>query len=379
MPAENYAADVALLNKHARVVELAASDSSRVAVVPEYQGRVMTSTLEGPKGASFGWLNTRHIASGADDPVFNNYGGEDRFWMGPEGGQYALWFQKGQSFDLAHWKTPKGFNSGRFRVTSQGKRSIAMVAAMDVANYSGTVFNCAVRRSIRTLTPDDAAQTLGVVTPHGVKMVGFASTNTLVNAGKSPWNQAGGLLSIWILGQFKPLPRGKVIVPFIPGDAATLGPAATTDYFGPLGPQRCRIGDDHLLFACDGKYRSKIGIAPARARNVVGSYDPDAGTLTIVQFNMPAGSPRLPYVNSLWKIQDRPFAGDVINSYNDGEASPGAGQLGPFYEIETSSPAAELPPGGAIVHVHRTFHFAGGFEPLNALATKALGVDLKGL
>jgi hypothetical protein len=250
---------------------------------------------------------------------------------------------------------------------------------MEVANYSGTVFNCAVRRNIRTLTPDDAAELLGVVAPEGVKMVGFASVNTLVNAGAKPWTRQGGLLSIWILGQFKPLPRGKVIVPFVPGDAATLGPAATTDYFGPLSAERCRLGRDHMLFTCDGKYRSKIGIAPARARNVVGSYDPEGGVLTIVQFSLPAGAPHLPYVNSLWKIQDQPFAGDVINSYNDGEAAPGAGQLGPFYEIETSSPAAELVPGGAIVHVHRTFHFGGDRAALDGLSRKALGVGLDGV
>ena len=46
------------------------------------------------------------------------------------------------------------------------------------------------------------------------------------------------------------------------------------------------------------------------------------------------------YVNSKWEIQQQPYAGDVANSYNDGPPAPGAKPLGPFYELESSSPAA---------------------------------------
>jgi hypothetical protein len=132
-----------------------------------------------------------------------------------------------------------------------------------------------------------------------------------------------------------------------------------------------------VLFRCDGRFRSKLGVSPRRAKNVLGSYDPDARLLTIVQFNLPAGAAGMRYVNSLWEIQEDPFAGDVVNSYNDGEEKPGAGQLGPFYEIETSSPAAEAKPDAAVTHAHRTFHFAGDAEGLNELSRKVLGVDLE--
>lgn len=376
MLANTYDQDLALLGAHTKIVELSGPGEARVAVAPAYQGRVMTSTLAGSKGDSFGWLNAPFIATGGEDAKFNNYGGEDRFWLGPEAGQFGLWFAKGEPFTPQAWKTPAGFNTGRFRVTSQGKKSVAMVAHFDVVNYSGTTFSCAVRRVIRTLSTDYVAESLGAPVPIGVKMVGFESSNTLANAGRAAWTQDAGLVSIWILGQFKPLPRGKVIVPFHRGPASELGVAATTDYFGPLGPDRAKVAADHLLFACDGKHRSKIGISPARSRDVLGSFDPDANVLTVVQFTLPAGAPRLPYVNSLWKIQDQPFAGDVVNSYNDGEAAPGAGQLGPFYEIETSSPAAALGPDCGITHVHRTFHFSGPRVALNELAIRVLGVDL---
>ena len=56
----------------------------------------------------------------------------------------------------------------------------------------------------------------------------------------------------------------------------------------------------------------------------------------------------------------------------------GAGQkpLGPFYELETSSPAAALAPGASLTHVHRTFHVQGDAKDLDALALELLGVSL---
>jgi hypothetical protein len=373
----SYSRDVEFLRERTDIVELDGEGGAGVAVAPAYQGRVMTSSLGGAPGHGFGWLNGKFIAAGQDDPAFNNYGGEDRFWLGPEAGQYALWFQPGESFDLAHWKTPRGFNSGAFAVIGKTDRAVAMSTRFSVTNYAGFTFDCGVQRTVSMLDAEAAAGMLGAEVPAGVEMVGFESRNVLTNTGRSPWTRQGGLLSVWVLGQFKPLPRGKVIVPFRAGGEAELGVRATTDYFGQLPPDRCRVGEDLLLFSCDGRYRSKIGISPRRSKGVIGSYDPDAEVLTVVQFTQPRDAGKRPYVNSLWKIQDDPFGGDAINSYNDGEPEPGAGQLGPFYEIETSSPAAELGPGASLTHAHRTFHFAGGVKALAAIAASVLGADLK--
>ncbi len=375
MPASIYADDIAFLSRYTSIVELSAG-TAKVAVAPAYQGRVMTSTLDGLAGMSFGWLNASFIASGADDIHFNNYGGEDRFWLGPESGQFGLFHAAGEPFDVAHWKTPRGFNTGAFQIVRATKDTVTMTHRMEVTNYADTTFRCAVRRAISMLSKTQAKKLLGAPIPSAVKMVGFESGNTLTNAGTKTWTKAGGLVSIWILGQFKPLPNGTVIVPFKAGDEKVFGPKATTNYFGQIPPDRCRLAKDHLLLRCDGQYRSKIGIAPARAKNMLGSFDPDSGVLTIAQFNLPRSAAKLPYVNSLWQMQEKPFAGDVVNSYNDGKAAPGTGQLGPFYELETSSPAAQLAKGKALTHSHRTFHFAGPFQAIHTLARKLLGVDL---
>jgi hypothetical protein len=81
----------------------------------------------------------------------------------------------------------------------------------------------------------------------------------------------------------------------------------------------------------------------------------------------------------MWEIQEDPFAGDVVNSYNDGPPAPGAKPMGPFYELETSSPAAALAPGASLTHVHRTFHLEGEAADLDAVARRVLGVPLEGI
>ena len=84
-------------------------------------------------------------------------------------------------------------------------------------------------------------------------------------------------------------------------------------------------------------------------------------------------------MNSMWEIQKEPFQGDVVNSYNDGPPAPGQPPLGPFYELETSSPALALAPGARHTHVHRTFHFVGSEAELDRLARATLNIGLADL
>ena len=81
------------------------------------------------------------------------------------------------------------------------------------------------------------------------------------------------------------------------------------------------------------------------------------------------------YVNSKWEIQKEPYKGDVINSYNDGPLQDGS-QLGPFYEIESSSPAKELKKGERLEYSQVTCHLQGDYNSLRQLAKKLLSVDL---
>jgi uncharacterized protein DUF6786 len=81
--------DVAFLSKHGQITVLSSASGGRIAVSSQYQARVMTSAVGAGK-ASLGFINRQFIEAGQTGTAFDNYGGEDRFWLGPEGGQYGL-------------------------------------------------------------------------------------------------------------------------------------------------------------------------------------------------------------------------------------------------------------------------------------------------
>jgi hypothetical protein len=376
MDAANFGDDVAFLEKHTPVVVLSdRSGFAKIAVAPAWQGRVMTSTADGDAGLSFGWINRELIASGKLQPHINVFGGEDRFWLGPEGGQFSIFFAKGAKFELSDWFTPAALDTMPYVVTKQSKSSATFRAAFAVTNYAGTKFDVKVNREVKLLTAKAAAEKLGGVAGKDVKVVAYETVNKITNAGKQPWEKESGLLSVWILGMFNPSPATTIVVPIKPGPESRLGVKVTSDYFGSIPPDRLVVKEDVVFLSGDGNFRSKIGINPQRSKAVLGSYDAANKVLTIVQFTQPEGV--TDYVNSLWKIQDNPFGGDAANSYNDGAPSPGAKPLGPFYELESSSPAAALKPGRSLTHVHRTIHLSGPEASLDAVSRSALGVSLK--
>jgi hypothetical protein len=51
--------------------------------------------------------------------------------------------------------------------------------------------------------------------------------------------------------------------------------------------------------------------------------------------------------------------------------------MGPFYEIESVSPAAFLKPNERLSHKHSVFHFTGDKGELNQIALKTLGISLQ--
>jgi len=370
----SFASDLAFLEQHTHLVLLGNAPGPQVVVAPEYQGRVMTSTVGSRDAPGFGWIGRSAIESGGRQPHMNVFGGEDRFWLGPEGGQYALYFPPGSTFDLPHWQVPEAFDWGAWEVGSRSAAAVSFRRHMTLTNYAGTRLEADVDRTVRLLNREQAAKQLGTLPGEAVQMVAFESSNTIANAGRAAWTRQSGLVSVWILGQFNPSPRTTIVIPFEPGPEASRGPIVNDAYFGKVPPDRLIVGDHAVLFKGDGQYRSKIGLPPSRARPIAGSYDPSTHTLTLVQYTHPADA--RDYVNSMWEIQREPYKGDVINSYNDGPAAPGQPPLGPFYELETSSPALALGPGQRYTHVHRTFHLVGPDADLDRIAKAVLNVSL---
>jgi len=368
--------DLAFLKDHTDVIVLSdEKDEAKVAVVPAWQGRVMTSTTGRDSGLSYGWINRELIASGKILPHVNAFGGEDRFWMGPEGGQFSVFFAKGAKFEFNEWFAPAILDTLPFRVISQSRSNVLCGATFTLTNYSGTHFEVAVDREVRLLSTASAWKTLGVKAETEVSLVAYVSRNKITNVGEKAWEKTTGLLSVWILGVFNPSPSITVVVPIKAGPESELGVKVTSDYFGTIPPERLVVKDNVVFLRADGKYRSKIGINPRRSKAILGSYDAENGVLTIVQFNQPKGV--TDYVNSLWKLQDDPYGGDAANSYNDGPPTPGAKPMGPFYELESSSPAAALTPHNSLTHIHRTIHLSGLEPALSRVAKATLGVSLE--
>jgi hypothetical protein len=372
MPLTTFASEVAFLSRFGPLKVLEAPGGGRVAVSAHYQGRVMTSAVE-PEGRSLGFVDRKFIEEAKTGTQFDNYGGEDRFWLGPEGGQFALYFPPAKPFAFVNWQTPHAMQEGAWEAKDNTATAITFVRHMDLINYAGTTFSVGVERKVSLVSLDEARDRLGIALPGGVKWVGFSTANTITNLGKVAWTEPKGLLSVWILGMFAPVPGTRVIVPF---EKNAGGEIVNDRYFGKVPADRLTVrpNDGFLLFKCDGQYRSKIGIGPSRAKPMLGSYSDEAKLLTVVLYSKPAAATH--YVNSMWEQQKEPYGGDVVNSYNDGPTEPGKASLGGFYEIESSSPAAALGPGEKLTHLHQTFHFSGTRDALDTIAKKALGVSL---
>ncbi|MVM38306.1 hypothetical protein GO730_13220 [Spirosoma sp. HMF3257] len=355
-----------LQQHHADLVELQLGDA-RALICPAYQGRVMTTTADGH--ASYGWINYELIKSRKLLPHMNAFGGEDRFWLGPEGGQYALYFKKGDPFDGDHWQTPAAIDSEPFKLSDKTQTSATFARIVSLPNYAGTQFDIGIERTVTLLGKAEIEKQLAI-SSDSLKVVGIRSDNVIMNQGKQAWTTQTGMPSIWILGMMNASPESMIIVPYREGPGQPVNDA----YFGKVPSDRLQMGKTAALFKADAKYRSKIGVSPARATNWIGSYDAATKTLTLVTFDFDPKDHQ--YVNSAWEHQKDPYSGDVINAYNDGPMKPGQPQMGHFYELESSSPAANLAPGGKRQHRHTTFHLQGSEQQLNQLAKRLLNTDL---
>ena len=375
--------DAQFVAKHTKTLTLKRGDA-QVLLAPSYQGRVMTSTAGGASGASYGWLNYRVIEKGVMKPEEAKgkleshiyiFGGEERFWMGPEGGQNAIFFAPGAEYTFDNWNTPPVIDTEPFQVTKSSDTEATFSKAFSIRNRRGTQLNGNVVRTVRLLDSAAVTKAFGITLGEKTKSVAYETDNQLTNTGDAAWTQDGGLLSIWMLGMYKPSPNTTVVIPFKTGDEAELGPKVNDTYFGKIPPEYLVVKDGVLFFRGDGTRRGKLGISPKRSMGVTGSYDADSKTLNLVTYNVqaaPAG-----YVNSMWEDQKEPYAGDVLNSYNDGSPGEGKPPLGPFYELETSSPAAMLKPGATMRHVMSTIHIQGPEAELDAIAREKLGAGLK--
>lgn len=365
----SYQSDLIALEANTNMIELVAGDA-RMAVAPEHQGRVMTAT--GRFGQSFGWINHRVLREGPLSPAFNALGGADRFWIGPEGSRFALFFDKEVPMSPDTWRTPRAIDREPWVVTSRDASSVTLMHAFQVRNRASFAFDIRAERTVRILDRQSLSRILGEPLPSELEVVGFETDNAIVNAGREPWRAERGLVSIWILGMFPATDDTTVVIPIKSGTTSDLGPAVNGAYYGQVPPERLKNTSTAVFFRADARWRSKIGISPRRALGVAGSYAPSRSLLTIVQYDRAEATAAYPY--SQWSDEASAYDGDVFNSYNDGPTAEG-GQFGRFFELESSSPVRALAPGERLAHRHRTIFLAGSAAALDPFARRQLGVS----
>ena len=352
-------------------VELSSPDGqSRVLMVPAWQGRVMTSTTGGDGGASYGWINYKFIESGEVNPQFNSFGGEERFWIGPEGGPNSWFFKKGEEQVYANWIVPKVIDTDEYQIESKSGDKVVFARSAELVNASGNAFKIGFRREVDMVSKAEAASILGVKIPEAVKTLVYSTANSLTNEGDSAWSKETGMPSVWLLGTFNPT---KTTTVFIPYNKGCQGRIVNDEYFGKVPADRLIVDDGMVYFKIDGEYRAKIGLPAGSARDICGSYDSEKHVLNILKYSVPSGE--CDYVNSQWGPQEDAFGGDVINAYNDGPTETGT-IMGPFFEIETSSPGAPLAPGETMTHKQYTMHLEGSEEELAPIIKAVFGVEV---
>ena len=321
-------------------------------------------------GRSFGWVNYKEFDLKQPDPHMNAFGGEDRLWLGPEGSKFALFFKPGTAMTIDNWHTPAAIDHESWKLDSTDSKNASLSKITSMQNYAGTELNIKLDRKIHILENADIQQILGVTLDTAVRAVGFSTSTSITNTGKTAWDKTSGAPCLWNLDMFTPSPSVVIVVPY---EQNTTGKIATTDYFGQIPPDRVKTVNGTLFFKADGKSRGKLGMPPNRIKKYAGSYDAANNVLTLITYDFDT---KATYLNQEWKTDKDPFIGDAVNAYNDGPLANGT-QMGPFYEIESVSPAAFLAPNEKLTHKHSVFHFTGSKDGLNAIAIKTLGVSLK--
>jgi hypothetical protein len=366
---QSFGYDLQFLRQRDKDLVVLRDGEARVIVSTKYQAKVFTSTNAGDSGRSFGWVHYKAF-DGAPDPHMNAYGGENRLWLGPEGGRYSLFFPPGAKMEFANWKTPAAFDTEAWKVVAHSEGAVELHKDMQLMNYAGAVLRLSIDRQISILNRAAIDSLLGSPVDAAVAAVGYQTVNKMTNTGGQAWTEATGMPCMWLLDMFPPSPSTTIILPYEPGDGSK---PATTDYFGEIPADRIKFENGVLLFKADGKSRGKLGIHPSRAHAVAGSYNVGHGVLTIIRFDVD-GQAR--YLNQEWNTVKPPFSGDAVNAYNDGPLAGGS-QMGPFYELESVSPAAFLAPGASQVHHHSVLHFTGPEPKLDEISRLLLGVTLK--
>jgi hypothetical protein len=347
----------------------------QVLVCPELAGRVMGTTCSGPTGVFGGFIDAKAFKDGITD-IWDNWGGEERYWLCPEGGQYGLMFG-GKKSCFENYTVQDGFNNQPFKTLEVSKlgNSITMRSRMVLKNGVGTIFHVEITRRITLL--DACPYSLGQ--GDKVDFTGFQSESRLTNVGDKPMTRETGVLAHWHLGQFPVDEHIIAVIPYRPGHYSD--PPVREDYFkdfvvgGAMPANRYRILPASVLFKADGKVRTKIGQNRSRAMGLLASYNLATDEIVLLDYDF---YPNHEYAASYWYELADPYDGDCISFSAEGPDQEG-GSRGRCYELEAMSPALFLHPGESFDWRTRTLHMTGPRVVMAGILRRNLSTEISSL
>jgi hypothetical protein len=289
-------------------IKLETDTEAQIVLAPELGARVLAVSPNGLLGENLLWTNPACTQLSESW----NFGGA-RTWIAPEDKFYLD--------PQNHWFVPQQMDPGQYELTAQTTRQVECANEFTICNRDQAEYHVRIIRKIKSL---DSPPLPGLV-----KFAGFEFTHSILNLGTTTWGREVDFMGLWSLVQINP--GGTLLVPLKPDV-----PAAYRNYFNIFTVSHLQATKALLRVKIDGKFRGKLGIAPAAARDWLG-YLCDRGPnsyLIIKQFLVdPTGI----YLDHPWG-QTAAY-GDPVQLYNDD------GKMGGFGEMECHAPANVLKPG----------------------------------
>jgi hypothetical protein len=314
------------------VIELYDQLGGRVAVCPEWNGRVLTSTCDGLEGNSFGSVNIQAI----DTDRFEDFGGEDQWTISP--------------LDLS------------FSVETIKENKAVLQRTLHMNDANGTLVEMSLTRVISLLSRQKIGALFGDVVANALKqddvsVVGFRTENTVRSSEKAH-------VASRQRGMFNACPHTFVVVS-TPPENYILSPQHTApridiDYLGGAPHGRIRHLSQALLVRADGHGRCQVTMPFADAPSIFGAVELRFGTLTLWTFDAP----------------DKPEEKDMIRIYNHGRPRVGEWDWATYYEMNCFSAVRKLLPEQSLVYRQCTVHINANNDILEEIVRQIFDVSL---
>lgn len=280
----------------------------RLLVTP-FSARLLSCRMDGVEGDLF-WHNPALENPDSAKAVFVNAGGGsggDRLWLAPEIGISWPDIKKARISPWDSYKTPPQMDPGDWRILEEAEHHLRLTT--ECAVHDGRLnkkVSVRLARQFNIIAPPDDL-------PRGVTSLSFSIRNDIsVLSGDH-----GAVVGTWDLLQ---LPAGGTLV--CPTVSAVAKPRI---YYGTHDSDRMSHDDRAFRFKIDGRRQLKFGLTPWQTTGRLG-YFRAVGAVSTFIFRTFSVQPGMPYVD-LPLSSDDILGGDALQSYNDGGAFGGFGEM----------------------------------------------------